>query len=398
MPRAPRFLVLSAAPYRGGAEEYALTIARAARDAGHTLQAAFPAGPDSASLEQDFRALGARFWPLNVVDDDVAWAERGDRRALLRTVLATMGVMLRARPDVVLVNLGWPNRAFGLQIACRLLRAPTAVVYHLVRDRHRLSPRTRALYAWTRRGQRWITVSENNRRLMRDIFDCGDTDIQLIYNGSNPPGVPGDPAVARRETRAELGVPDDTPMLFGVGRLHRQKGIFELARALPAIAQRHPEARFFWAGEGDDREAFCRLLDEGGARDRITLLGHRRDVPRLLLAADYCVLPSLYEGFPFSVLEAAAAGCPLVTTTASSIPELLDDGVHAVLVPPGDPDALAVGVCRALDDPAAMRAMAGRARGRVAEFSEDTMIANTLAALDAVRGGAVRDDPGASAC
>lgn len=385
MNRPPRLLVLTVSPYRGGAEEYVLTIARAARDAGYAIQAAFADSPDLATLRGDFAALDARYWPLNLVDDDVAWAERGERLPLLRAVAATLGVLARARPDVAIINLGWPNRGQGLQVACRIFGARTLVVFHLVRDRHRLRPLARRLYAWTRRGQHWITVSDNNRRLMRDIFGCADTDITRIYNGAAPPALPGDPERSRAETRAELGIAGGETMVFGVGRLHRQKGIFELAQALPEILRRHPDARVVWAGDGADRPAFEKILEEGGARARVTLLGHRRDVPRLLVAADLCVLPSLYEGFPFSVLEAAAAGCPMVTTTASSIPELLQDGLHALLVPPGDPAALADGVCRALADPPAMRAMAAAARARVADFSEEKMIAETLAAIDAAR-------------
>jgi glycosyltransferase involved in cell wall biosynthesis len=150
----------------------------------------------------------------------------------------------------------------------------------------------------------------------------------------------------RDEVRAELGVEEGRPLVVAVGRLHPQKGYDVL---LDAVAR--------WQGRVDPLVAVAGdgpLQDELAARiaaERlpVRLLGRRDDVADLLGAADLCVLPSRWEGSPFTGQEALRAGTPLVCTRAGGMPELF--GAAAEMVPVGDAAALADAVVRVLTDP-----------------------------------------------
>jgi glycosyltransferase involved in cell wall biosynthesis len=117
------------------------------------------------------------------------------------------------------------------------------------------------------------------------------------------------------------------------------------------------------------------VIDELGLGDTVTLLGVRQDVPAVLAALDAVVFSSTSEGSPLSILEAMEAGRPIVATRVGGVPEMIDDGVHGLLVTPHDPAAIAAGVARVLDDRAAAEAMGRRARERRrTEFDVDVMV------------------------
>lgn len=138
------------------------------------------------------------------------------------------------------------------------------------------------------------------------------------------------------------------PLVLAVGRLHPQKGYDTLLAALPAW----PDAVVAVAGDGPLREGLA------AAAPSVRWLGRRDDVADLLAAADVVVLPSRWEARSLTAQEALRAGRPLVATAVGGVPDLVQDG--AVLVPPGDPDALAAAVRRLLDDPAEAAALAAR--------------------------------------
>ncbi|WP_028642307.1 glycosyltransferase [Nocardioides sp. URHA0020] len=147
----------------------------------------------------------------------------------------------------------------------------------------------------------------------------------------------------RDEVRGELGLASAAPVVLCVARLATPKRIDLLLDAWADV----PDATLLVAGDGPDREALVRRAATLG--DRVRFLGERRDVGRLLGAVDLLVLPSDREGLPMAVLEALAAGVPVVASAVGGIPVL---GPHAVeLVTPGRADALADGVRRLLDDP-----------------------------------------------
>jgi glycosyltransferase involved in cell wall biosynthesis len=181
----------------------------------------------------------------------------------------------------------------------------------------------------------------------------------------------------RAEVRAELELDDGRPLVVAIGRLHPQKGYDVLLDAVGRWSSRMPAPLVAIAGDGPLEEELARRV----ARERlpVRLLGRRADVPDLLGAADVCVLPSRWEGSPFTAQEALRAGTPLVATRAGGLPELVGDG--AELVPVGDADALADAVARVLDDPAHAARLAEAGRRRAADWPDEAGAARRLVAV-----------------
>jgi glycosyltransferase involved in cell wall biosynthesis len=117
-------------------------------------------------------------------------------------------------------------------------------------------------------------------------------------------------------------------------------------------------------GDGPERAQLEALAGQLGLADRVHLAGHQQDVRPWLAALDVLVLSSDWEGMPNALLEAMAAGLPIVATAVGGVPEVVVDGATGLLVPPGDPSALAEAITRLLRDPDLRRTMgqAGRAR------------------------------------
>jgi glycosyltransferase involved in cell wall biosynthesis len=314
----------------------------------------------------------------------------GATRRIATDFLRTAAYLARARPAVALVILPNPESSPGALLATTTLRIPALVVFQLVPPDLTLSDRRRHLYALARRGQRWVAVSDDNRRIVARAFGFDDERLIRIYNGvalAEPPS-----AVEKQEARAalgaELGLSEHAKLLLTVGRLSRQKGHDHILDALPTIRARTPDVVFLWAGSGELEGELRRRITEIGGRDRIRLLGRRTDVRSLLAAADLFVFPSRYEGFGFALVEAMAARVPIVASDRSATPEIIRDGVHGLLFRLGDQEHLAERIAWALGHPREMSAMAERAATRVAErYREDEMLARTLHELAALAAG-----------
>ncbi len=154
--------------------------------------------------------------------------------------------------------------------------------------------------------------------------------------------------------------------VVAVARLSPEKDIANLIRAAAQAAERARDLRVEIAGGGPCLEELEQLAASLGVADRIRFLGEVHDVPAVLARARMFVLPSLSEGIPLTVLEAMACGLPVVATRVGGLPEVVDDGVTGLLVPPADPAALAEAVLEVWNDPYRRDRM-GRAGGRRAQ-------------------------------
>jgi glycosyltransferase involved in cell wall biosynthesis len=187
-----------------------------------------------------------------------------------------------------------------------------------------------------------------------------------------------DAASARRE----LGVGDTDPVVAIVGSLHRRKGHQFLLRALRLAGERGPAPLLLAAGDGPERAALEELAAELGIAARVRWLGRREDVRPVLAAADVVAAPSLAEGLGVAVIEALAAGKPVVASAVGGLRELVRDERDGLLVPAADAGALADVLGRLLGD-ADLRDRLGRAgRARAADFSIGAMARGTEAVYE----------------
>lgn len=239
---------------------------------------------------------------------------------------------------------------------------------------------------------RWVDAMIVNSPDIRDLWIDSDPAfrperIHLVLNG-----IPVQPLPDRGRLRRELGIAPDTPLVTGVGGLEPRKGFDLLVDALSRI---HAPAHLCIAGAGPEEEVLRERADRLGIADRVHLLGQRSDVASILADSDLFVLSSRNEGMAVAMLEAMAAGVPVVATRVSGVDAALgataDRGPAGWIVAPNDAASLAVGIDRAF---AAMREGTGEtrteeARFRVREwFSEERMLDRIEAILDPAYGSA----------
>jgi len=160
-----------------------------------------------------------------------------------------------------------------------------------------------------------------------------------------------------------------------VANLRPVKGLDVFVRAAALLAATHPDVRFEIAGEGEQRPVLEGLARASGLEGRLVLHGSIQDIPGFLAGLDVGVLCSRSEGMSNAVLEYMAAGRPIVATAVGATPQLLQDGVHGLLVPPEDPEALARAMGRLLEDRGLASRLGGAARRRACErFSREAMV------------------------
>jgi glycosyltransferase involved in cell wall biosynthesis len=215
---------------------------------------------------------------------------------------------------------------------------------------------------------RYIAVSHEVGRRLHQAFHIPTRKITVVHNGIPLPTIDAPANTALRRT---LMRGTDRAIVLVTARLDKQKGHHYLLQAASLV----PTAVFVLVGDGPERaslEAQARAL---GLSDRVTFLGYRNDVGDLLTTCDLFVLPSLFEGLPLSVLEAMAAGKPVVATAIGGTDEAIVQGYSGLLVPPGDPVTLAAAIRTVLSDPKLARRLAAAGKARVHEhFSADAMI------------------------
>lgn len=170
------------------------------------------------------------------------------------------------------------------------------------------------------------------------------------------------------QARKALGIGSADLVVGFVGALSEQKGLIYLFQALDTLRSEFPQLRCLIVGEGPQEQDLKRYVREQGLENIVLFLGQRYDVDLLLHVMDVFVLPSLWEGLPQVVLEAMAAGRPVVATAVDGTPEIIQDGSTGLLVPPADPYALSSAVKRLLRD--------RRLRKKLGERGQDHVVRN----------------------
>jgi glycosyltransferase involved in cell wall biosynthesis len=194
---------------------------------------------------------------------------------------------------------------------------------------------------------RLIVVSKAIEQKVRDEGRVG-APVSLIYNGVDLERYNHQqPCCTLHE---EYGIPENAQIVGVVARLEPEKGHRTLIDAWPEVLARVPDAWLLVVGEGSERNALEAEVVSLGIESRVVFTGRRDDVPAVTAALDVAVLPSYREAQGLSVLEAMALGRPVVASNVGGIPEMIEDGVTGLLVPPDDCPALAAAVVRLLTD------------------------------------------------
>jgi glycosyltransferase involved in cell wall biosynthesis len=228
----------------------------------------------------------------------------------------------------------------------------------------------------------FIAVSQEDRRKMIEIEGVRPEKILFVPNGISPRPPSG------ADVRSQLGIPADAPLIGTVGVLRPQKALDLLIRSSLPLLRELPDLRLLIIGAGPEQAALEQLARSNGVEDRVLLPGFRDDVPDVLASLDVAASSSVFEGSPLAVMEYMEAGLPVVATRVGGVPDLIDDGVHGLLVDSGDEEGLTQALRRMLRDRDEARAMAERARERRRrEFDLDVVVRRFEALYRRLRAG-----------
>lgn len=233
-----------------------------------------------------------------------------------------------------------------------------------------------------------IATSDQQEELIRRIFRVAPERLHRVYNGMDlglfAPGAGG------AELRRTLGIAPETPVLLCVARFVRDKGLDQVIEALPAVAAALPDVLLLLVGDGEQRGRLERLARRRGVAGRVRFTGFvpLDQLPAYFDLCDLFVNATIRRnGYDLTMLEAMACGKVVVSSDVGSTPTLIRDGVDGLLVPVGNPRALAERVVAALRSPERLREMGRRAREKARSgFDLDAMVEGTLGVYEAVRG------------
>jgi glycosyltransferase involved in cell wall biosynthesis len=292
------------------------------------------------------------------------------------------GILRRFQPHVVC-----PNLDREIRIAAASIRASRALRPRPMRPR--LIPRRGSEFPLKdKRHYRLVYLfditkvivnSEATKRTMvKDAPWFPPEKAVVVYNGIDtaPYAQLGLQRNAlRARLRTSVGAPAEAPVVTLVGELNERKQHRVVIEALPRVLEKFPGARVLFVGDGDDREALEKIVRERGLQESIVFTGFRADVPEIMMGSDALLLPSRVEGFGYVLVEAMAAGIPCIASHASSIPEIVEDGVTGILHAVGDSGAVADAIVSVLSNPERARAM-GEAGANIAreKFTLATML------------------------
>lgn len=271
------------------------------------------------------------------------------------------------------------SHAHSLALLARKLAGRGKVVVHRrVSFPPKGDPVNRRKYA---AADRIIAVSGAVGEVLR-AAGCPASQVRVVYSAVDLARIDVPPI-----DRAALGVPAGVPLFFNAGALVGHKDQASLVEAFAEVHRARPEARLLIAGEGELRGVLEAQVQQLGLGDAVRLLGHRSDVPAITRACDVYVSSSWSEGLGTSVLEALAAGVPVIATEAGGVSEMVIDGQTGRLLPNRDPAALAQAMLAVLAEPGAARALTGAARAHVeAHFTVERMVAGNLAVYEELLG------------
>jgi glycosyltransferase involved in cell wall biosynthesis len=359
----------------GGAQKLEVTFAAEAANRGLDFTVVSLSDDDREPIAEELRTRGA----------EVVCVPRpgGTPVRQLLLLLALLRLLLRRRPDVVQTHLTYANVLGAL--AGRCLRVPVVGTLHNTDvDTAHHRPVLLRLEAWALRVLASQVVAVGPAVAAGQQARLRGVTPVVVPNAVTAPG-PSDHD-DRSAVRSQLLERSDQVLILSVGRLTAQKAYHDLLQAFERVTGDHPEAVLAVAGDGELRKELEEQARSSGLGERVRFLGARDDIARLLSAADMFVSSSRWEGMPLAVLEAMAAGLPVVATAVGDVPTAVVPGV-GLTVSPGRPDEMAMAIEQLLDEPDLRKSYGEAAAARIrAEYGPARWVDRLLAAYDAARG------------
>lgn len=344
-------LLINTIPLWGGGEKWTLEVALEFRRRFHVVSVI---AAEEGELFEVVRKLG--FWSLGVPLS--RWKRYG-------AVPELREKFEEHPPDLIITNCGRDVR-----LANRIRGDSNDIPLIFRRGLDRPMANHLVHHKAMERVQHIITNSKATKETVMDSFPWFDEEcIRVIYN---PVRIGEFLVFGRRDIRGELGIGADWLVVGMISRLTKQKGHEVLFKAFPEILRKRPDARALIVGDGELKEELVKLAEELEIADSVSFIGHVSEVQPYYEASDIIAVPSLYEGFCFTAVEAQILGLPVVASNASSLPEVIRDGETGILVPVNKPQVLAGKILELAADPE-LREKLGTAGGAFARERFDAV-------------------------
>lgn len=304
--------------------------------------------------------------------DVVALAPKGDVDIAAAWRLSR--VLKSVRPEVVHAH---DSHAVAMSATAIAILSPTPRLPLVVTRRTEFRPDRTAFSRWKYSQVDAFVATNSTVRQRLQAEGVPATKVTVI-----PPGVDVDFIDNLEPSRihAELFLPTHAPIVGNVSALEPQKGHHHLIAAAGLVLRHVPDARFVILGEGSLHEALTRDVHARHLERHVYLPGFQADVARHTKAFDVYASASLHPTGSLAIIEAMAAARPIIATAVGHIPDLIEDGVSGLLVPPRDDKALAAAIVRLLEDGGLRRAIGDSARVRARSlFSLERMVEDTAA-------------------
>ena len=377
-----RLLVFLPSRYRGGAEEYALSIAKGAKAAHWDVHMSLTNNEECKSILKDIKFIGAKHHFIKGLEGKTT------KWKLCLQFISALITIFTVKPNVIQIVLSSiNNKGVGVLYACSLVNMPSVVCYRLVPDKTTVNPRITRLYSkilTKKQNYHFIAVSDNNRKILINTLNIKPTKIGVIKNGIDVKKfIYSNQEInnARYEIRKELNLKSDAYLIITVGEISYRKGYDLFVPVISNLYDNYLNICWVWVGAGTEWVDFNKLLVKYGAQEFVKLVGQREDIPDLLNAADLFIFPTRAEGQPRALLEAMAAKLPIVASDASGIPEIITNKVNGLLFKNNDSIDLKNKTKFAIDNPEVVKNFAKCAFENVQYYTEKNMIEDTLSLL-----------------
>ncbi|MFZ5907807.1 MAG: glycosyltransferase family 4 protein [Nitrospirota bacterium] len=307
-------------------------------------------------LENWYRERGIRTVNFNMQGPLRGWLD-------LFTLRSILGFMKQENIDLVHTHLLRAD-IYG-RVASALSGTPVISTVHNMESHHTsqgsIHSAVRYLDKKTmRRCNMIVAVSESLKHFLCQVYGIPESDVAVVHNGIEMQDT------TETVDRQMLGIAGDAVLVCTVARLHPQKGIPVLVKAIDSVVRRGFNVAAVVVGDGPLKHEISALIRRLNAR--VILAGFQKDVAPFINAADIFVLPSLWEGFGLALIEAMGFSKPVIATSVGGIPEIVPDRIAGILCRPDDPDGLSDAIVTLIQNPGRRAEMGRAGRERVKNY------------------------------
>jgi len=327
----PNLLFINSITIYGGGEVWMLTVMRELAKRGYKVT--LICKPE-AEIIQQANESGIDVLPIRIAGDFDPF-----------TISEIAGIYRKRKIDIVIANVGKDIRLAGL--AAKFVSGVSVIALHQVDREIKNNLRYRITYN-SLADMIVVNSFATKNTLLKSAAWLLDEKIKVVYHGIDYEKYS---VTNTKNIRTELGLSQQDFIIGFVGRLNVQKGVKYMLDAFKLVAEEFKNVHLVIAGTGELERMVKEFATKFNLEDRIYLLDFRKDIPDLMRTFDIFLLPSLWEGFGIVLIEAMAAGKPVVATSTSSIPEIVEDNRSGILVPPENTGAISNALKKLISEP-----------------------------------------------